>query len=71
VLMGSGRLNVAHPILLFEFLHSIKPQGLNVKQISTFTNFQVELLFHVTQGFGYNFILDHWNTIFIGFVSMI
>jgi hypothetical protein len=36
--MGNGGLNVAHPILLFDVLRSRKPWGLNVKQISTFTN---------------------------------
>jgi hypothetical protein len=38
MLMASGGLNTAHPILLFDVLRSKKPQGLNVKQISTITN---------------------------------
>ncbi len=71
MLIGNGGLNVAHLIQLFDALPSKKPRGLNVKQKTTFTNLYVEFLLHVTQGFGYNFILDHWNTIFTSFVLMI
>jgi hypothetical protein len=38
VLMASGILNNAHPILQLNVLHSIKPLGSNAKQVSTFTN---------------------------------
>jgi hypothetical protein len=31
----------------------------------------MELLLHVTQGYGYNFIADLESTIYIGFVLMI
>jgi hypothetical protein len=36
--MASGKLNIAHPILQFDVLHSRKSWGSNAKQKSTFTN---------------------------------
>jgi hypothetical protein len=69
--MASGRLNTIHPIMQFDVMRSRKPRGSNAKQILTSTNLWVEFMLQVIQGYGYNFILDHWSTICTNFVSMI
>jgi hypothetical protein len=70
MLMAIGILNIAHPILQFNVLHSKKPWWSDAKQISTFTNLKVELLLHVIQVFRYNITTDHLSIISIGFVQM-
>jgi hypothetical protein len=69
--MASGILNVAHPIMQFNVLHSKKPLGSNAKQGSTCIDLYEELFLHVIQVFGLNITMDHSNTISIGFVLMI